>query len=620
MALLQIQEPGLKPPQREQKFAVGIDLGTTNSLVSTKVGSVVETLPSDDGDHLLQSIVHYGADGVKVGREARDFLVKDNKNTVVSVKRLLGKSQSEIREVGYYLPYEFDSQLSDGDPAIITRHGSIRPIQVSAEILSVLRKRAENFSNKEIDGAVITVPAYFNDAQRQQTKDAAELAGLRVLRLLNEPTAAAVAYGLDAGAEGNVIVFDLGGGTFDVSLLSLRNGVFQVLATGGDTNLGGDDIDRLLEKWLQRKAGLLSVIDEKAVVTLNLLANTLKHRLSLEESTEYVFDSFTGVITRDELKILCKAPLKRMTAICRKVLRDANLSISDIKEVVMVGGSTRMPAVRETVTDFFGMSPLVSFDPDKVVAIGAGIQAEVLVGNHSSDEGLLLDVTPLSLGLETMGSLVEKIIPRNTTIPVTRAQEFTTYKDGQTALSIHVVQGERELVSDCRSLGRFELRGIPSMVAGAAKVRVSFQVDADGLLSVSAEEVSTGVKAEIAVKPSYGLQASVVEEMLKSSRENAIKDMESRSLSEARVDAERLMEVVNAALLEDADLIDPKEESLIENKCELLTNLLRVGTSAEIKQVTEDLNIVTMSFANRRMDAQIAKTLHGESIDSVVSE
>ena len=620
MALLQIQEPGAKPPQREQKFAVGIDLGTTNSLVATKVGSVVETLPSDDGEDLLQSIVHYGDDGIKVGREARDFLVKDNKNTVVSVKRLLGKSQSEIREFGYYLPYKFDAQLPDGDPAIITRHGSIRPIQVSAEILSVLRKRAENFSDKEIDGAVITVPAYFNDAQRQQTKDAAELAGLKVLRLLNEPTAAAVAYGLDAGAEGNVIVFDLGGGTFDVSLLSLRGGVFQVLATGGDTNLGGDDIDRLLQEWLRRKEGLLSDIDDKAVTTLNLLANSLKHRLSLEESVEYAFDSFTGVITRDELKGLCKIPLKRMTSVCRKVLRDAQLEISDIKEVVMVGGSTRMPAVRETVADFFGISPLVSFDPDKVVAIGAGIQAEVLVGNRSSDEGLLLDVIPLSLGLETMGNLVEKIIPRNTTIPVTRAQEFTTYKDGQTALSIHVVQGERELVSDCRSLGRFELRGIPPMVAGIAKVRVSFQVDADGLLSVSAEEVSTGVKAEIAVKPSYGLQASVVEEMLKSSRENAVKDMESRSLSEARVDAERLMEVVKAALLEDRDLVDPQEESLIEEKCELLTNLLRVGTSAEIKQVTEDLNLVTVSFANLRMDAQIAKTLHGESIDSIVSE
>lgn len=620
MALLQIQEPGLKPLQRERRFAVGIDLGTTNSLVATKVDSVVKTLPSKDGDHLLQSIVHYGDGGVKVGRDARDFLLSDSKNTIGSIKRLLGKSQSEIREFGYYLPYEFDTQLLDGDPAIVTRQGSIRPIQVSAEILSVLRKRAEQFSDKVIDGAVITVPAYFNDAQRQQTKDAAELAGLKVLRLLNEPTAAAVAYGLDANAEGNVIVFDLGGGTFDVSLLSLRNGVFQVLATGGDTNLGGDDIDRLLADWLRQRVGPLSDIDEKGTLELILLANSIKHRLSLEESTEYAFDGFSGGITRHELKVLCKAPLKKMTAVCRKVLRDADMKVTDIKEVVMVGGSTRMPAVRETVTEFFGMNPLIGVDPDKVVAIGAGIQAEVLVGNKSSDEGLLLDVTPLSLGLETMGDLVEKIVPRNTTIPVTRAQEFTTYRDGQTALSLHVVQGERELVNDCRSLGRFELRGIPPMAAGIAKVRVSFQVDADGLLSVSAQELSTGVKADIAVKPSYGLQASVVEEILKSSRENATRDMESRSLSEARVDAERLVEVVASALSEDADLIDSKELSVIEEKIELLNNLIRIGTSDEIKQVTEGLNVATESFANRRMDAQIAKTLHGESIDSIVSD
>lgn len=620
MALLQIQEPGIKPHHREQKFAVGIDLGTTNSLVAAKVGSVVETLPSKDGDHLLQSIVHYGDGAVTVGREARDFLVEDNKNTIGSVKRLLGKSQAEIRGFGYHLPYELDSQFPDGDPAIVTRHGSVRPTQVSAEILSVLKERAEEFSGQEVDGAVITVPAYFNDAQRQQTKDAAELAGLRVLRLLNEPTAAAVAYGLDAGAEGNVIVFDLGGGTFDVSLLSLRNGVFQVLATGGDTNLGGDDIDRLLMEWIQKRTGFSRDIDEKTLVSLSLLANSIKHRLSLEENAEYAFNNFTGVITRHDLKVLCKIPLKKMVAVCSKVLRDANVKISDVKEVVMVGGSTRMPAVRETVADFFEMPPLVSYDPDKVVAIGAGIQAEVLVGNRTSDEGLLLDVTPLSLGLETMGELVEKIIPRNTTIPVTRAQDFTTYRDGQTALSIHIVQGERELVSDCRSLGRFELRGIPPMVAGLAKVRVSFQVDADGLLSVSAEEVSTGVKAEIAVKPSYGLQASAVEEMLKSSRENAVKDMESRSLNEARVDAERLMEVVDAALLEDPDLIDSRELSVIQSKRELLTELLRVGSSAEIKKVTEDLNLASTNFANRRMDAKISKTLHGESIDSVVSE
>jgi molecular chaperone HscA len=425
---------------------------------------------------------------------------------------------------------------------------------------------------------------------------------------------------LDANAEGNVIVFDLGGGTFDVSLLSLRNGVFQVLATGGDTNLGGDDIDRLLADWLRQRVGPLSDIDEKGTLELILLANSIKHRLSLEESTEYAFDGFSGGITRHELKVLCKAPLKKMTAVCRKVLRDADMKVTDIKEVVMVGGSTRMPAVRETVTEFFGMKPLIGVDPDKVVAIGAGIQAEVLVGNKSSDEGLLLDVTPLSLGLETMGDLVEKIVPRNTTIPVTRAQEFTTYRDGQTALSLHVVQGERELVNDCRSLGRFELRGIPPMAAGIAKVRVSFQVDADGLLSVSAQELSTGVKADIAVKPSYGLQASVVEEILKSSRENATRDMESRSLSEARVDAERLVEVVASALSEDADLIDSKELSVIEEKIELLNNLIRIGTSDEIKQVTEGLNVATESFANRRMDAQIAKTLHGESIDSIVSD
>ena len=611
MALLQIQEPGGKPARPKHRLAVGIDLGTTNSLVAARCGLKVETLPDEGGEHLLPSIVHYGSDGlISVGKKAKTFALTDPKNTLVSIKRMLGKGLTELRQLGHYLPYEFDATRDDTAPAVLTRAGSKDPVVVSSDILSALKARAENALKGELEGAVITVPAYFNDAQRQQTKEAAELAGINVLRLLNEPTAAAVAYGLDSADQGNIVVFDLGGGTFDVSLLSLTRGVFEVLSTGGDTNLGGDDFDRLLAAWLVAQSGDAAVSEGEALQ----LANDLKHQLSDVEEVEFTLGDYRGSLSREQFAEIAKEPLSRAMMICRRSLRDARLELDEIDNVVLVGGSTRMPLVRAAVAEFFGREPLTSIDPDKVVAVGAGIQADVLIGNKSDSDFLLLDVTPLSLGIETMGELVEKIIPRNTTIPVSRAQEFTTFKDGQTAMALHVLQGEREAVADCRSLARFTLRGIPNMVAGAAKIRVTFQVDADGLLSVSAEETLTGVKSEIQVKPSYGLEAETIESMLQASQENARADMELRSLQEAKVDAIQLIDAVAAAVIADPQLLEEGEEQRINEGVAALASALENGSSAEVSDLTAALNRISGDFAARRMDAHISRALQGESI------
>lgn len=618
MALLQIQEPGGKQAKPLHRRAVGIDLGTTNSLVSASCGPGVETLPDSAAQHLLPSVVHYSKGKPPlVGVEAKALLVDDPLNTIASVKRLLGKSLSELKAKQDYLPFEFDEARADGAPAILTEAGSKDVVQISADILSALVERAEASLKGALEGAVITVPAYFNDAQRQQTKDAAQLAGLNVLRLLNEPTAAAVAYGLDSNDQGNVVVFDLGGGTFDVSLLSLKNGVFEVLATGGDTSLGGDDIDHAIAEWIAAQLQESAAVAMPSVAKLRQLANAAKHELSDKPQTAIVINQFSALLEESTLKKLTADMIRRTIMSCRRVLRDAGLTVADIDNIVMVGGSTRMPLVRDAVAEFFGKTPLTDIDPDKVVAIGAGIQADVLIGNKSPDSFLLLDVNPLSLGIETMGELVEKIIPRNTTIPVAKAQEFTTFKDGQTVMSLHVVQGERELVSDCRSLARFELRDIPAMVAGAAKIRVSFQVDADGLLSVSAEELSTGKKAEIQVKPSYGLKSSVIEEMLQDSQSHAKIDMEARSIKEAQLEATQLLDAIANALLVDGNLLSREEADSLAESIKALENTMTSGGSVQIHAATEELNQASSDFAAKRMDLHIANALRGESIDAV---
>ncbi len=618
MALLQIQEPGGKIAKALHCRAVGIDLGTTNSLVSASCGTGVETLPDASGEHLLPSVVHYQKDKPPlVGIEARALLVDDPANTVASIKRILGMSLSELNAQGAYLPFQFDAARGDGSPTIVTAAGNKDALQISADILSELVKRAEFCLKGSLEGAVITVPAYFNDAQRQQTKDAAQLAGLTVLRLLNEPTAAAVAYGLDSQEQGNVVVFDLGGGTFDVSLLSLKKGVFEVLATAGDTRLGGDDIDQLIADWFAEQMSAAGQKEVIAKARLLQIANAAKHQLSAQGKVQLGEADWRIELDQQKLKQLSADIIRRTINTCRRVLRDAALGIEDIDNVVMVGGSTRMPMVRDAVAEFFGKPPLTNIDPDKVVAIGAGIQADVLIGNKSADSFLLLDVNPLSLGIETMGELVEKIIPRNTTIPVAKTQEFTTFKEGQTVMSIHVVQGERELVADCRSLAKFELRDIPAMVAGAARVRVTFQVDADGLLSVSAEEAVTGKKAEIQVKPSYGLESSVIEEMLQSSHDNAQADMEMRSIKEARLDARQLLDAIASALLIDAGLLSASASQKLQTAINGLEKTMINGSSVEIHASTEELNQLSSDFAAKRMDLHIANALRGESIDEI---
>lgn len=618
MALLKISEPGASKTVKSRKFAIGIDLGTTNSLVASGYSGEVEVLLDETGSGLMPSVVNYGQGQIPlVGKLAKEIATRDPKNTISSIKRLLGRSKLEGIEADQFQQYQFSSDSGTGLPEIITDAGCKDPIQISSDILTQLASQARQNFDSEIEGVVITVPAYFNDAQRQQTKQAAELANLNVLRLINEPTAAALAYGLDTQEEGKIVIYDLGGGTFDVSILSLRRGVFEVLATGGDTALGGDDIDHAICTWMMEHGLSKKLLEAKGYSELVRYANLIKHELSDKDTVDLKFKDWCGTLNRADFKKICKPFIKRTINACRRVLRDSEIAVADVDNVIMVGGSTRSPIIREEVERYFGMPPLTSIDPDLVVAVGAGIQAEVLVGNDTADNFLLLDVNPLSLGIETMGELVEKIIPRNTPIPSAKAQDFTTFKDGQSVMSIHVVQGERELVSDCRSLAKFELRGIPQMVAGAAKVRVTFQIDADGLLSVSAEELSTQQKAEIQVKPSFGLNADAIEDILESSYENAESDMEIRSLKEAQVEAKQLVDSINSALESDRELLGVEQLSVLNSAMTHLSALLDAGTSVEIRSATEELNRLSNEFAARRMDLHIGKALKGKIIDKM---
>ncbi|HDL5045197.1 Fe-S protein assembly chaperone HscA [Pseudomonas aeruginosa] len=617
MALLQIAEPGQSPKPHERRLAVGIDLGTTNSLVAAVRSGVAEPLPDAQGRLILPSAVRYHAERAEVGESARAAAAEDPFNTVISVKRLMGRGLEDVKQLGEQLPYRF-RQGESHMPFIETVQGLKSPVEVSADILRELRQRAETTLGGELVGAVITVPAYFDDAQRQATKDAARLAGLNVLRLLNEPTAAAVAYGLDKGAEGLVAIYDLGGGTFDISILRLTRGVFEVLATGGDTALGGDDFDHAIAGWVIEQAGLSADLDPGSQRQLLQIACAAKERLTDEASVRVAYGDWSGELSRATLDELIEPFVARSLKSCRRAVRDSGVDLEEIRSVVMVGGSTRVPRVRTAVGELFGCEPLTDIDPDQVVAIGAAIQADALAGNKRGEELLLLDVIPLSLGLETMGGLMEKVIPRNTTIPVARAQEFTTYKDGQTAMMIHVLQGERELVKDCRSLARFELRGIPPMVAGAAKIRVTFQVDADGLLGVSARELSSGVEASIQVKPSYGLTDGEIARMLKDSFDYAGDDKAARALREQQVEAQRLLEAVQSALDVDGErLLDEEERLAIAAQMDTLRELAGGSDTAVIENQIKRLSQVTDAFAARRMDATVKAALSGRRLNEI---
>ncbi|MFU6441559.1 Fe-S protein assembly chaperone HscA [Pseudomonas aeruginosa] len=617
MALLQIAEPGQSPKPHERRLAVGIDLGTTNSLVAAVRSGVAEPLPDAQGRLILPSAVRYHAERAEVGESARAAAAKDPFNTIISVKRLMGRGLEDVKQLGEQLPYRF-RQGESHMPFIETVQGLKSPVEVSADILRELRQRAETTLGGELVGAVITVPAYFDDAQRQATKDAARLAGLNVLRLLNEPTAAAVAYGLDKGAEGLVAIYDLGGGTFDISILRLTRGVFEVLATGGDTALGGDDFDHAIAGWVIEQAGLSADLDPGSQRQLLQIACAAKERLTDEASVRVAYGDWSGELSRATLDELIEPFVARSLKSCRRAVRDSGVDLGEIRSVVMVGGSTRVPRVRTAVGELFGCEPLTDIDPDQVVAIGAAIQADALAGNKRGEELLLLDVIPLSLGLETMGGLMEKVIPRNTTIPVARAQEFTTYKDGQTAMMIHVLQGERELVKDCRSLARFELRGIPPMVAGAAKIRVTFQVDADGLLGVSARELSSGVEASIQVKPSYGLTDGEIARMLKDSFDYAGDDKAARALREQQVEAQRLLEAVQSALDVDGErLLDEEERLAIAAQMDTLRELAGGSDTAAIENQIKRLSQVTDAFAARRMDATVKAALSGRRLNEI---
>ena len=618
MALLQIAEPGQTPQPHQRRLAVGIDLGTTNSLVAALRSGISEPLPDAEGRVILPSAVRYHANHVDVGYSARDAASSDPLNTVLSVKRLMGRGLADVKQLGEQLPYRFVGGESHM-PFIDTVQGPKSPVEVSADILKVLRQRAEATLGGELVGAVITVPAYFDDAQRQATKDAARLAGLNVLRLLNEPTAAAVAYGLDQNAEGVVAIYDLGGGTFDISILRLTGGVFEVMATGGDSALGGDDFDHAVAGWIIEQAGLSADLDPGTQRQLLQAACAAKEALTNSDVVSVSHGAWQGELTRAGFDALIEPMVARSLKACRRAVRDCGIELDEVEAVVMVGGSTRVPRVREAVGALFGRTPLTEIDPDQVVAIGAAIQADTLAGNkRDGGELLLLDVIPLSLGLETMGGLMEKVIPRNTTIPVARAQEFTTYKDGQSAMMIHVLQGERELISDCRSLARFELRGIPAMVAGAAKIRVTFQVDADGLLSVSARELGSGVESSIQVKPSYGLTDGEIAKMLKDSFQYAGDDKVARVLREQQVDAQRLLEAVQGALEADGErLLDAEERMVIDLQMQELAELMKGNDGYAIEQQTKRLSQVTDAFAARRMDQTVKAALAGRNLNEI---
>ncbi|HCG7312418.1 TPA: Fe-S protein assembly chaperone HscA [Vibrio parahaemolyticus] len=617
MALLQIAEPGQSSAPHEHKLAAGIDLGTTNSLVASVRSGDATTLNDEQGRSILPSVVNYSAESTVVGYDAKAKAEFEPENTIISVKRLIGRSLKDIQSRYPSLPYRF-KESDNGLPVLQTTQGDKNPIEVSADILKALGKRAEDTLGGELAGVVITVPAYFDDAQRAGTKDAAKLAGLHVLRLLNEPTAAAIAYGLDSGQEGVIAVYDLGGGTFDISILRLSKGVFEVLATGGDSALGGDDFDHLLADYLMEQAGLEAPLSAEKNRALLNIATATKIAFSEQDSVEVDVFGWKGTVTREQFEDLIRPLVKKTLMSCRRALKDADVEAEEVLEVVMVGGSTRTLLVREMVGEFFDRTPLTSINPDEVVAIGAGIQADILAGNKPDSEMLLLDVIPLSLGIETMGGLVEKIIPRNTTIPVARAQEFTTFKDGQTAMSVHVVQGEREMVDDCRSLARFSLKGIPPMAAGAAHIRVTYQVDADGLLSVTAMEKSTGVQSEIQVKPSYGLSDNEVANMLRDSMTHAKEDMQARALAEQRVEADRVIEGLIAAMQADGDeLLSEQEKQDLLKAIEALIELRNGDDANAIEQGIKDTDKASQDFASRRMDKSIRAALSGQSVDDI---